>query len=184
MRISNENVITKKNKAVTLRSPDLEDAESLIHTMIEVAATSPHIIMTGADFQAKTIEEEQAWIRKYNEAERGLTILAEFENKIVGILDFMGGQRAKTRHRGTLGISLHSSMRGEGLGQLLFEKLLTEVKNIEGFMQIELSLMSENHTAFHLYKKVGFREIGRRPNAYRMADGTFNDEIMMLLPLT
>jgi putative acetyltransferase len=183
MRISTETVITKKNKIVTLRSPHIDDAQNLIDAMVEVAATSPHIIMSGADFQAKTVQDEQAWIQKYNDSPRGFTILAEHEGKIVGVLDFMGGQRNKTQHRGALGISLHSDLRGEGLGQLLFKKLLAEVKNIEGLTQVELSVMSENHTAYHLYKKVGFNEFGRRPNAYRMADGTFNDEIMMILPL-
>lgn len=183
MRISPETVITKKNKTVKLRAPHIDDAQSLIDAMVEVATTSPHIIMTGADFQAKSVQDQQEWIQKYNDNPRGFVILAEHEGKIVGVLDFGGGQRNKTQHRGSLGISLHSDLRGEGLGQLLFKKLLAEVKNIEGLTQVELSVMSENQTAYHLYKKVGFKEFGRRPNAYRMDDGSFNDEIMMVMPL-
>ncbi|MEK2690605.1 GNAT family N-acetyltransferase [Bdellovibrio sp. GT3] len=183
MRISSEVVSTKKQKQVLLRSPNSEDALGMIQAMVEIAATSPHIIGSVEDFKKKTVEEEQAWIQKHNDDLRGLVIIAEYENKTIGILNFNGGKSAKTKHRGSLGISLHSDMRGEGLGYLIFQKLLSEVRKIEGLTQMELSLFSENHSAYQLYKKVGFQECGRRPRAYRQPDGTFCDEIIMIKTL-
>ncbi|WP_413581231.1 N-acetyltransferase family protein [Bdellovibrio sp. HCB288] len=183
MEFASETVTTKKNKPVTLRSPKVEDAQNILNAMVEVAATSPYIL-NGPDFFAnQSLEAEIKWIEGYLSNPRGLCILAEYQNRVVGILDFAAYRGVKTRHRSLLGISLHPDMRGEGLGEKLFDKLIKEAKKIEGLTHIELSVMSENHQAFHLYKKVGFKEFGRRPEAYLQPDGTFCDEIMMGLKL-
>lgn len=183
MQFESTKVITKKQKEVTLRMPLISEAEAVLNAMVEIAETSPYILLSADDFRKKTIEDETKWIDNYIKDPRSFAIIAEFENKIVGILDFQSFKNLKTRHRGGLGISLHQSMRGEGLGVLLFKKLLQEIKNIEGLMQIELSVMSDNIQAYHLYKKVGFVEVGRRPNAYRQPEGNFCDDIYMVLLL-
>jgi RimJ/RimL family protein N-acetyltransferase len=181
MHFETEIVLTKKQKAVTLRMPHKDEASKLLNDVVEIVKTSPFVLLNAEDFKKKTIEEETKWIEKYIEDQRGLVIFAEYENNIIGILDFQSFKNAKMRHRGALGISLHHTMRGEGLGELLFKKLLKETKKIEGLTQIELSVMSDNLQAFHLYKKVGFIEIGRRPMAYKQPEGNFCDEVMMVL---
>ncbi|WP_413587304.1 N-acetyltransferase family protein [Bdellovibrio sp. HCB274] len=183
MEFAPETVVTKKNKSVTLRSPKVEDAQNILDAMVEVAATSPYILNGPEFFANQPLEVEIKWIEGYLNNPRGLAILAEYENRIVGVLDFAAYKGTKTKHRSVLGISLHPTMRGEGLGELLFKKLLNEIRTIEGLTHVELSMMSENHQAFHLYKKVGFKEFGRRPQAYLQPDGTFCDEVMMVLKL-
>jgi putative acetyltransferase len=183
MRITTELFTTKKNKSITFRSPEIADAQRIIDTMVEVATTAPYILNTPESFRSKPLEDEVKWIEKYLENPRGMIILAEHAGKVVGILDFTAYKSDKMRHRGILGVSVHSDMRGEGVGQLFFKKLLQEVRVIEGLTHIELSMMSENHEAYHLYKKVGFKEFGRRPQAYKQPDGSFCDEVMMAIEL-
>lgn len=178
-----ETHLTKNKREVTLRMVTSTEAQSLIQAMVEIASTSTYILQTADDFAKMKIEDEIKWIESYNNDPRSVLIIAESNNKIVGILDFRAYKNPKTRHRGGLGISLHHTVRGEGLGEILFKKLISEVKKVGDLSILELSVMSDNVQAYHLYKKVGFIEIGRKPKAYKQVDNTFNDEVMMVLPL-
>lgn len=51
-----------------------------------------------------------------------------------------------------------------------------------GYEQLELGVFSDNSSALHLYQKLGFQEVGRMPNAFKLPDGSYSDEIMMVLP--
>lgn len=183
MIIKPETFTSKKNKPITLRSPDVSDAQNILNAMAEVAATSPYILNGPEFFRTMPVENEVKWIESYISNPRGMAILAVYDSKIVGVLDFGAYKSEKLRHRGILGISLHPDLRGEGVGQILFKKLMQEARTIEGLTHIELSMMSENHQAYHLYRKVGFKEFGRRPQAYKQPDGSFCDEVMMVYEL-
>lgn len=159
---------------------EINEAKALIDAVAEIALTSPYILMSAEEFKKTKIEDEEKWIEGYNTHPQGLLIIAELNKKIVGVLDFRTYKNAKMAHRGALGISLHECVRGEGLGEQLFKKLFEEIsKNISGLKTLELSVMGDNVQAFHLYKKVGFTEIARRPKAFKQPDGSFCDEILM-----
>ncbi len=176
-------VLTKNQRSVTLRMVSVNEVQELLNAMVEIAETSPYLLTSSEHFKNMSLEDEIKWINSYNDDPRAVLIIAEFENKIVGILDFKSYKNIKSRHRGGLGISLHQAIRGEGLGELLFKKLISEVKKISDLIMIELSLMSDNHQAYHLYKKVGFVEVGRKPMTYRQPDGHFTDDVQMILKL-
>ncbi|QDK45181.1 GNAT family N-acetyltransferase [Bdellovibrio sp. ZAP7] len=179
MRITPESFRTKTGKIITLRSPEVQDAKALRAMMIEVAETAPYILSTAEDFRSKPEDAEQKWIEKYEQSSRDMIILAIHEGSIVGNLDFSAFVRFKNSHRGHLGMSVAPRMRGEGIGELLLRKLFAEAPNVEGLTQIELSVMHLNVAALNLYKKVGFKECGRTPNAFKMQDGSFADQIGM-----
>lgn len=60
--------------------------------------------------------------------------------------------------------------------------LLREIKK-NGFSQAELIVVDENKRARHLYESLGFTECGRILNANRYDDGTYSDDILMVLQL-
>lgn len=184
MNFSSVKVITKKQKEITLRMIDSSDAQLLLNSMIEIAETSPYILTNADFFRNTSVEFETKWIEGYNTDPRSVLIIAESKDKIVGILDFKSYKNLKMSHRGILGISLHHSVRGEGLAEKLFRKLFSEVQKIKDLSIIELVVMGDNHQAYHLYKKIGFVEVGRIPNAFRLSDGKFCDDVQMILNLT
>ncbi len=183
MNFETTKVLTKNQRSVTLRMASVNEAQELLNAMVEIAETSPYVLSSPEHFKNMSLEDEIKWINSYNDDPRAVLVVAEFDNKIVGILDFKSYKNIKSRHRGGFGISLHHTIRGEGLGELLFKKLISEVKKISDLIMIELSLMSDNHQAYHLYKKVGFVEVGRKPMAYKQPDGRFNDDVQMVLKL-
>lgn len=43
-----------------------------------------------------------------------------------------------------------------------------------------LTVRSDNARAIHLYEKVGFERYGIQPRAFKLKDGTYRDEIIMV----
>lgn len=183
MHFESLTVLTKKQKEITLRMINPSEVQALLNSMVEIAETAPYILMSVENFKNIKIEDEVKWIESYNNDPRSLLIIAQFNNKIVGIIDFKAFKNPKSSHRGSLGISLHHEIRGEGLGELLFNKLLLEAKKIDDLLMIELDVMGDNLQAYHLYKKMGFIEVGRIPKAFKQPEGNYCDDIKMMLKL-
>ena len=53
----------------------------------------------------------------------------------------------------------------------------------QGYEQAELTVVEGNDRAYHLYESLGFKECGRVPNANKYDDGTYSDDILMVLSL-
>ena len=99
----------------------------------------------------------------------------------VGI--FPIGERFKVRHRASLGIAVVQEYWNTGLGTVLINGAI-DLARKAGYEQLELGVFSDNSSALHLYQKLGFQEVGRMPNAFKLPDGSYADEIMMVLPFT
>ena len=85
----------------------------------------------------------------------------------------------KYRHRAVMGISVRKEYWGCGLGSYLMQLAIDQTRT-NGFEQLELGVYSDNTRAIHLYEKVGFERCGTIPHAFKLKDGTYRDEIMMV----
>lgn len=85
----------------------------------------------------------------------------------------------KFRHRAVMGISVRKEYWGCGLGSYLMQLAIDQTR-INGFEQLELGVCSDNARAIHLYEKFGFERCGTMPHAFKLKDGTYRDEIMMV----
>ena len=56
---------------------------------------------------------------------------------------------------------------------------ITEEARGMGYDQLELDAFSDNKSARALYRKAGFEEWGRIPNAFRLKNGSRYDAILM-----
>ena len=61
----------------------------------------------------------------------------------------------------------------------MLEQLLGKIKEL-GYEQAELTVVSGNDRAYHLYESLGFKECGRIPNANKYQDGSYADDIHMV----
>ena len=138
-------------------------------------------LMSEPDEIQYTRKEEEQFIDKHNKANDALLILAFVDGEYAGNCYFeskAGGRRS--RHRAGIGIALFQKYTGFGLGRLMLNRLLTEIKNLE-FEQAELTVAGSNKRAYHLYESLGFKECGRIPNANKYDDGTYDEDILMVL---
>jgi len=76
-----------------------------------------------------------------------------------------------------MNIAVHPERRGEGFGRLLLDKMIA-VGISDGADRALLEVRPSNAPARNLYRKAGFREIGRRTKYYR---DTGEDAILMVL---
>lgn len=79
-------------------------------------------------------------------------------------------------------IAVHPDARGVGTGRALIDRTAAEAKR-RGADKLMLEVRA-NNPALALYEAAGFKQIGRRRDYYRGADGTLNDALTLcrLLP--
>lgn len=85
----------------------------------------------------------------------------------------------KYRHRAVMGISVRKEYWDCGLGSYLMQLAIDQTRS-NGFEQLELGVYSDNARAIHLYEKFGFERYGIQPRAFKLKDGTYRDEIIMV----
>ena len=71
--------------------------------------------------------------------------------------------------------------QGRGLGRAVLGRVIGEAR-ARGAAKLFLE-MRNNNPAEHLYRVMGFEPVGRRPNYYRLADGTRLDAVTLALPV-
>ena len=176
------------DKKLVLRSATADDAEMLCN-YIKTVTGETRFLMCESDEIALSIEEELDFIRSHNESPDAALIMGYLVEESDGkrIENYVGncsftkiyGSR-RYRHRADLGIALFQKYTGQGIGRLMLGALLEEIKRL-GFEQAELTVISNNDRARHLYESFGFVEYGRLPNANKYDDGTYSDDIKMVL---
>ena len=180
MKFEERTKMSKSGKAIRLAPLASENAQMVLDTMVQIASTSPYILRTAEDFAKMSIEEEIKWIENANDNPRGFRIGAFDGEKLIGLLDFGAYKNPKMSHRGSIGVSLHHDYRGDGIGTIMFEALFEIVKLIPDIVTLELTVMGDNIFARKLYTKMGFVEIGINPNAFKLGDSLFCDDIKMI----
>lgn len=167
-------------KEIILRSARLDEAQMLIDYLKTVTGET-RFLMCEADEIEYTLTEEEQFISEHNEAKDALLILAFVDGEFAGNCSFKrkSGSR-RISHRAEIGIALFHKYTGFGLGRLMLKRILAEIKNLQ-FQQVELTVASGNKRACHLYESLGFKECGRIPDANKYDDGTYDENILMVL---
>lgn len=81
-----------------------------------------------------------------------------------------------------LNITVKLENQGRGLGLLLLDKLMTRAYELNG-RECFLELRASNQSAYRLYERYGFNEIGRRRDYYPAVGGR-EDALVMACTLT
>lgn len=171
-------------KEIVLRSANAntDDADMLINYLKTVTGET-RFLMCEPDEVKYTTAGEINFIKEHNESDNDLLILAFVNGEYAGNCSFEGKTSSRrAKHRVGIGIALFQKYTGFGLGKLLLEVLLKKMKE-QGFEQAELTVVGGNDRAYHLYESLGFKECGRIPNANKYDDGTYSDDILMVMPL-
>ena len=166
MQIQPCTVRLKDGREVLLRSPEAADAQAMLDYM-RVTSGETHFMARYPEECQATVEQETGFIE---------ALTGHPQNFMISVMAVSG--HIKTRHRGSLGISVEQKAWG-GLGTAMIEAALRQARE-NGFEQVELGVFEDNSHARHLYEKLGFQEQGRTLRAFRLKDGTYRDEIQMV----
>ncbi|MGG1575136.1 N-acetyltransferase family protein [Fictibacillus sp. NRS-1165] len=161
----------------TIRKATEADAEQiLIHTK-KVIKSYPDFLATSPEEFKTTLEEEKEWIASHEQ--HGLLLVAEVQEKVIGLLNFQLSTRKKFSHQGMFGMSIQEPYTEQGIGSSLLQHLLEWAKKDERVEKISLEVFSNNKRALHLYEKFGFKEEGRRKKNAKLRPGHYVDDIYM-----
>lgn len=160
----------KDQREVTLRLLLPEDKEQLLSM---VASFSVDALM----WSNPPYDEEKV-NRWMSGTKSGLSIVAIFENRLVGIAAIYQFPRPRQKGIGDMMIYIHQDFHGVGLGTVMTENLLVLARN-KGLHRIGLEVVQENEAAVRLYKKLGFEIEGILKDAYYGADKKYHNILVM-----
>jgi ribosomal protein S18 acetylase RimI-like enzyme len=87
----------------------------------------------------------------------------------------------KLRHKGEIwGMYVIPEYRRRAIAEGMLQRVMLAAKEDADCEQILLRVASQNTSAFRLYQKLGFVQIGAEPHALKLRDGSYVDEIIML----
>ena len=72
-------------------------------------------------------------------------------------------------------------LRGMGVGGALLDALIERVRGVKHLVRLSLAVFADNAPALGLYRSRGFVEEGRRRSVVLDEDGTFRDDVLMVM---
>lgn len=168
-----------KNGAVCiLRSPAEEDAEAVLDYLRQTSAETDFLTRYPDEITLSAAKEREL-LRALAESPRNLMIAAFIDGALVGNASVACVRElSKTAHRASFGIAVRRSAWGVGVGSALLTEILDQAAAI-GYDRLELEVVAQNRRAVALYEKFGFEICGKRPDAFRLRDGTCLDDLLM-----
>jgi len=88
--------------------------------------------------------------------------VAEDDGKVAGYI----GSQVAFPEADVMNVAVRPEYRRRGIGQILVEMLTTHLRNMD-CESLTLEVRASNLPAITLYEKLGFTQVGRRPNYYR-----------------
>ena len=179
MLFDERQITLKDGRSAVLRPARVEDAAALIDYLVTTAGETEFILAYPDERAGMTVEQEERFLRGVIESPCNAFIVCEVNGEIAGNCDIHFNPKRKVRHRGGIAIALYKKYWGLGIGTAMF-RLLEEIAREWGLEQLELEYVDGNERGRALYEKMGFETVGRLPNAFRLSDGSFRDEIKMV----
>jgi RimJ/RimL family protein N-acetyltransferase len=126
------------------------------------------------------MEEERRWF-KHSAKSGMLYLVARVEGKVAGGASLQS-KTDKRAHVADFGIFICDGYRNSGLGTAITKEFI-EIARERRVEIIQLSVFANNTRALKVYKKCGFKEVGRLSRDIKFLDGEYTDRILLELPL-
>ena len=179
MNIQEKTILLKSGEICTLRSPTSSDAGAMLEYLRQTSEETDFMLRCS-DEVTLSEEEEIGYLESVAASPRSLMLAAFVNGRLLGACGIYPlGERRKIRHRATFGIALKREAWGRGIAAAMIAETAAYAKEM-GYEQIELEVVSVNERAIRLYKKCGFEYYGTRQNAFKLQDGSYYAENLMM----
>lgn len=160
-----------------IREAKIEDAEALLKHARKVYGEGRNLLTAPEEFKV-TLEQEVQWLQD-NKDKGHLTLVAEQDSKVVGMLNATRGSRKRVKHICMFGISIQEEYSNNGTGSKMIQRLIDWAKADKEIEKVCLEVFADNERAIHVYEKLGFVVEGRKEKHVKFEDGTYSDELIM-----
>lgn len=182
MHLAPETVSLKNGKTAVFRAAEPDDAPEMIAYLKDTAGETPFLLRYPDEVNF-TEEGERSLLQSRSDDPSVVMLNAWVGGRLAGNCTLTPkGARRKLRHRAEIAIAVRRSCWGRGLGSALLNRVLTLAKAL-GYEQLELEVIDGNDRALRLYERFDFVQTGRTSRAFRYDDGSYRDEIQMVLRL-
>ena len=111
------------------------------------------------------------------------TGIAEDNGEIVGLYILHPNNVGRCGHICNTSYAVKKGIRGKHIGEQLVKDSMAVGKRL-GFKILQFNaVVATNEIALHLYKKLGFTQLGRIPGGFLMKDGHYEDIILHYIEL-
>ena len=164
----------KDNTEVIIRGYRIEDLPSMIEIWNRVVEEANAFPQTDP----LTFEEaERVFAAQTN------TCVAVSQDEVVGLYILHPNNIGRCGHIANASYAVRSCCRGQKVGEKLVRHSICKAKEC-GFLLMQFNaVVSINHTAIHLYEKLGFQRLGVIPGGFLLGDGSFSDIILYYIKL-
>jgi len=167
----------KDGRAATLDFLKEEDLPEVVDALNRVIREG---IYLAHDEEMVDMELERKWYQDHIKA--GMSYLvARVDGEVVGGAS-IEPRRGKFSHIAVFGIFIKDGFRNIGVGTQLTNALI-EIACKRGFEIVELSVFGSNKRAHHVYKKCGFKDVGRIKRGVKILNGKYTNNVIMTLSL-
>ena len=175
-------VVLKNNEECLLKNAEGSDAKG-VYDNFTLTHSQTDFLLSYPDENSYDIEQERHFLIEKEDSDNEIEICAVIDGRIVGTAGIEAvGKKDKVKHRAEFGIDIEKDYWGLGIGRALTEACI-ECARRAGYAQLELDVISENHSAIALYKSVGFVEYGRNPRGFRSRSTGWQELVLMRMEL-
>jgi len=169
----------KNGSKLIVRKAEKKDAQKLINFLVTVRSESNYLLGTPND-PIPTLEQEEKFIERFSDSATSAFFVGFIGDDLICAGEVSGSRQERASHHGGIAISVLKEHWGIGVGSALLERMIDFAKNTAKLEILHLGVHTDNERGINLYKKVGFKEIGRFPKFFKI-DGEYYDEILMNL---
>lgn len=166
--------------SINIRSARIEDAHAIAEAERQIAQKPGFFCSQPSEL---TDENVAHTIASFQKDKKGVYLVAESGNQIVGHAFLEPHPLQSLSHVADLNIAVHIGWQGQGIGKQLLQEIIEWAKHSSSIEKIQLNVRALNTAAISLYKKMGFREEGRLLKRLKVKD-QYIDDIVMGLDLT
>ncbi len=105
-------------------------------------------------------------------------------NELLALYILHPNNVGRCAHISNASYAVRSDVRGRHIGEIIVKDCISRAKQL-GFRILQFNaVVATNIHARHLYKRLGFKELGTIPGGFRMPDGSFADIVPQFISLT
>jgi ribosomal protein S18 acetylase RimI-like enzyme len=172
--------MTSDASEIEIRTLAPEDASVFLALRLRALREDPIPFLSSYEEEEdRSVEDVAAHLRESDPATR---VLGAFRRGIlVGTLGSYRNALLKARHRATLwGMYVAPEERRRGIGKVLLSMAIKQLRALGDIEQIELTVVTSQLAAGHLYRSAGFQSQGQLRRAMKMHKEYFDEEMLVL----
>lgn len=160
-----------------MRSVLPSDAEAMLAFLKDTAGETDYLLRYPEEC-TEDVAGETRFLEAFCQSPNSAMLVCVVDGVLAGNVALQGNTRQKIRHRGSLALAVRKDYWGLGIATMLMETAISLAAEF-GMAYLELDYLEGNTRAGNLYRRLGFQELARIPDAYRLRSGESVAAVMM-----